>query len=127
MNRQFAEKNLDRLFKKYIRLRDGKCVLTGARRSLTIAYYYPPETAPNLRWDERNAHVMSLSVATLCKEADREVFPVYMLEKYGQEELAQMRNLALDKRYYKSIDNLLDLAVSYTRKISALQTIGGVK
>jgi hypothetical protein len=70
---------------------------------------------------------MSLSVATLCKEADREVFPVYMLEKYGQEELAQMRNLALDKRYYKSIDNLLDLAVSYTRKISALQTIGGVK
>jgi len=121
-NRTMLERNLDKLFKKYIRLRDGQCVISGCKRRLFIVYYYPPPYAPALRWDERNAHTMSLASQALCTGGDPELYPDWMREHYSEEDMRSLRDTATrGGRKYFTIDLLLSLSVEYTKKIAQLQ------
>jgi hypothetical protein len=50
---------LDKLFATYIKLRDGKCILTDDKNKLQCSHYYDSKQCPNLRYDERNANAMA--------------------------------------------------------------------
>lgn len=68
-----------------------------------------------------NAHMMTGGVEKLCLEQDREVYPRWMLEKYGQDAMDQLRREALGHQSYMSADAQLELAADLTKKILQLQ------
>jgi 5-methylcytosine-specific restriction endonuclease McrA len=58
--RQKLIKELDIVFKKYIRVRDGACVVNGCGRTeaLHASHIIPVSHGMKFRWDERNCYAM---------------------------------------------------------------------
>lgn len=110
---------LDNIFNKYIRLRDGACILTGETENLSCSHYYDKKNNPYLRWDERDAHAMTKKVHWLHHHGKAPDYALWMFEHNG---IKFMRKLAKDankKIIYRRTD-YLQLIELYSKKLNDL-------
>ncbi len=108
---------LDYAFGRYIKKRDKyTCVITGAKRLLTVSHLFGREACPNLRWDERNAFTMSEEQHRLYHEGDPFPFIDWYVATYGEAQLAELKALAHKRPKDYSIMELIDLVNKYVRK-----------
>lgn len=110
---------LDNLFNKYIRLRDGKCILTKETENLSCSHYYDKKNNPALRWDERNAHAMTIQTHWKHHHGKAPDYALWMFETYGLNNMIILSKDANNKVNYKRNDynNLIEY---YTIKINKL-------
>lgn len=116
-------KKLDNLFNTYIKLRDGKCILTDDTEGLQCSHYYDKKESPYLRWDERNAHAMANHKGNAVHfKHHHGKAPHYSLWMFQHHTLKFMEKLAIDadkkvmytgadydrliKKYQKKIEEL---------------------
>ena len=95
---------LDKLFNQYIRLRDGACILTGEKENLSCSHYYDKRNNPYLRWDERNAHAMTIKKHWLHHHGKAPDYALWMFKKYGIKFMGQLANDANKKVKYHRED-----------------------
>jgi hypothetical protein len=95
---------LDKLFNRYIRLRDGACVLTDEKENLSCSHYYDKKNNPALRWDERNAHAMTIKTHWLHHHGKAPDYSLWMFETYGIDFMKALAKDANNKVYYKRED-----------------------
>jgi hypothetical protein len=86
---------LDAEFNAYIRKRDGKCILSKDKNKLVCSHYYGKRACPFLRWDERNAHAMTMKKHWLHHHGQEAVYAYWMYNKYG---IKYMNKLYRDSR-----------------------------
>jgi hypothetical protein len=111
---------LDRLFNQYIRLRDGACILTGDTENLSCSHYYDKKNNPYLRWDERNAHAMTIKKHWLHHHGKAPDYALWMFKTYGFKFMYKLSNDANRKVKYKRAD-YTKLIETYAIKISVLK------
>jgi hypothetical protein len=115
---------LDKLFNTYIKLRDGKCILTGDSEGLQCSHYYDKKENPYLRWDERNAHAMANHKGNAIHfKHHHGKAGHYALWMFQHHSISFMKKLAIDadkpKRY--TIIDMERLIKKYTKKLEALK------
>jgi hypothetical protein len=76
---------LDKEFNTYIRERDGKCILSKDKNKLVCSHYYGKVACPILRWDERNAHAMSMKMHWKHHHGHEAEYANWMYNQYGIE------------------------------------------
>jgi hypothetical protein len=111
---------LDKLFNKYIRLRDGACVLTSEKENLSCSHYYDKKNNPYLRWDERNAHAMTIKKHWLHHHGKAPDYALWMFKTYGFKFMAKLAKDANRKVKYKRVD-YIRLIELYTNKLESLK------
>lgn len=116
---------LDKVFNTYIKLRDGKCILTGDTEGLQCSHYYDKKENPYLRWDERNAHAMANhkgnAVHFKHHHGKAGHYALWMFEHHS---LKFMKKLALDadKQKTYTIIDIERLLKKYEKKLEELKS-----
>ena len=113
---------LDQVFNTYIKLRDGACILTGEKENLSCSHYYDKKNNPYLRWDERNAHAMTIKKHWLHHHGKAPDYSLWMFKKYGIEFMEQLSIDANKKiKFYRNdYNNLINI---YNIKINEMQKL----
>jgi len=111
---------LDKLFNQYIRLRDGACILTNEKENLSCSHYYDKKNNPYLRWDERNAHAMTIKKHWLHHHGKAPDYALWMFKTYGFKFMAKLAKDANKKIKYKRTDYMKKLD-EYTNKLNHLK------
>lgn len=120
--RTTLEKGLDKAFSKYIKLRDkGECVMSGEKRNVGLSHFYGSEACPNLRWDERNVHVMCNREHALYHTGNVMHYVDWMNTKYNEDTMAELRRLAEGIQKYYTVDKLISISQEFGKKILDLQ------
>ena len=73
----------DAAFSKYIRARDGACVLCGSVEALQCSHVFTKNAHGSVRWDEMNAHAMCAACHTKHHRSDPGAYIEWMIERYG--------------------------------------------
>ena len=118
-------KAMDRIFSKYIRLRDSKdgyfiCCSCGQMKpyAMADAGHFINRRWMSLRWREDNVHAQC-SACNRFDEGNSAGYAVFMIKKYGQEHVDML--LALKHQSQKWTDFELDLLIKeYKQKVKAL-------
>lgn len=111
---------LDNIFNKYIRIRDGKCILTSDTESLSCSHYYDKRNSPALRWDERNAHAMTIKMHWKHHHGKAPDYALWMFKNYGIPFMEQLAICATKKiKFNRTKYNTL--IEHYTHKLELLQ------
>lgn len=115
---------LDKVFNTYIKLRDGKCILTGDTEGLQCSHYYDKKENPYLRWDERNAHAMANHKGNAVHfKHHHGKSGHYALWMFQHHSISFMKKLAIDadkpKRY--TIIDMERLIKKYAKKLETLK------
>lgn len=99
---------LDKVFGKYIRARDGRCVTCGATTNLQCGHLFSRQ-AYSTRWDERNAYCQCAS-CNLRHEHDPYPLISYYLSLYSQEDLDNLHAKYRTPRKYtdRDLDDLIE-------------------
>jgi len=110
---------IDQLFNKYIRERDKACIITGETNALSCSHYYDKKNNPFLRWDERNAHAMTIKMHWLHHHGRAPDYALWMFENNSME---FMKQLAIDSKKLVKLNrkNYNDLLKYYQDKLDSL-------
>ena len=117
---------LDKVFNEYIRKRDGKCILTESKEKLVCSHYYGKKAAPNLRWNEDNAHAMSMASHWRHHHGMEAEYALWMFCNYGLDFMGLLSSLAVIKVSY-SREEYLRLIEFYSKKLKELSDKNKVK
>ena len=111
---------LDKVFNTYIKLRDGKCILSGVTEELQCSHYYDKRNSPFLRWDERNAHAMAKSIHFRHHHGKAPDYSLWMVKKY---DIVFLEKLSIDsyKKYDPKREDYNRLINHYIEKINVLK------
>lgn len=110
---------LDKLFNQYIRLRDGKCILTEETENLSCSHYYDKKNNPALRWDERNAHAMTIKTHWKHHHGKAPDYSLWMFKNYGLDFMIILAHDANRQVKYKRSD-YIRLIELYSDKLQKL-------
>lgn len=110
---------LDRIFNTYIKERDGACILTGEIENLSCSHYYDKKNNPYLRWDERNAHAMTIKTHWKHHHGKAPDYSLWMFKKYG---ITFMEKLAIDadKKIKYNRTDYTNMINNYSLKLNKL-------
>ena len=115
------EKDLERIFNKFIRLRDAKescisCAKQAGSFKLTAGHYFPAGSYKNLRFDEENVHGQCWFDCNKNKSGNLSEYKIGLIAKIGKERFNALEERRLIKRGY-TIPELIELKVIYKEKI----------
>lgn len=110
---------LDKIFNKYIKLRDKKCILSGVTTGLQCSHYYGKKYCLPLRWDERNAHAMSSKIHMKHHHDYEPDYALWMFKTYGMEFMVQLE-IDSKKKVEMTIEKYEELIKHYEEKIKQL-------
>ena len=118
------EKELERIFNKYIRLRDRNepCISCGAKAhtyKLTAGHYFPAGSYKNIRFDEDNVHSQCWYNCNRSKSGNLIEYRVGLVGKIGTQRLEALEKRAREPRKY-TIPELIELKKYYKNKIKEL-------
>jgi hypothetical protein len=111
---------LDKEFNTYIRERDGKCILSDDKNKLVCSHYYGKVASPILRWDERNAHAMTMKMHWKHHHGHEAEYAYWMYNKYGIKFMNKLYKDSLVKIEYTRED-YLNLIKYYQNKREMLR------
>lgn len=83
---------LDRKLSIYIRARDGRCMVCGSQENLQNGHYIS-RAYFMVRWDDRNCNCQCASCNRI-HEKDPEPYRQFMVDKYGDEVIQTLSQLA---------------------------------
>lgn len=118
--REVLTRNLDEVFNRYIRKRDGGCILSGDVRNVGISHLISQTAYPNTRWDEKNAVLMSNRLHKEFHETNCFRYLDWFLDKYGQEELDALKKRAFARYKTFTLAEIVEITNQYVKKTLAL-------
>lgn len=114
-------KKVDSVFNRYIRLRDGKCIITKVKFDLQCSHYYPKKYYPALRWNEKNAHAMNKKIHFKHHHGGEALYALWMFTHYTMEEMKQLNTKSKKKINIYNRIYLMKTLNKYLRKIKELE------
>jgi hypothetical protein len=111
---------LDKEFNAYIRERDKKCILSGVKEKLVCSHFYGKVACPNLRWNEKNAHAMSMRIHWIHHHGREPDYAFWMFETYSAAEMGELYKESKKKIVYTR-EMLLKKIVYYQEKRNTLR------
>jgi uncharacterized protein involved in tolerance to divalent cations len=122
--KQDYEKELERIFNKFIRLRDAQlpCVSCDAppgTYKLTAGHFYPAGSYKNIRFDEDNVHGQCWFNCNKNRHGNLLEYRPRLIKRIGSDNFEQLERRAKETRHY-SIPELIELKVIYKEKIKNL-------
>jgi len=105
---------LDDAFSKFIRARDGRCVICGSTEALQCSHVFTKNAHGAVRWDEMNAHAMCAKCHTIHHRTDPGIYIEWMIEHYGDAYNDLRRRANAYKKW--DIDEMKELEKSFARR-----------
>jgi len=123
--KQDYEKDLEKVFNQFIRLRDHAlpCVSCGAKAGsfkLTAGHFYPAGSYKNLRFNENNVHGQCWWNCNKNRHGNLQEYRIGIISRITEDELKELDRLAQVPRHY-SIPELLELIEIYKEKVRILK------
>ena len=119
--KQDYEKDLEKVFNKFIRLRDKDkpCISCDAKAgtyTLTAGHYFPAGSHKNVRFDEDNVHGQCWYNCNKNKHGNLSEYLPRLIERIGQERFDALTKRRNEPRRY-TIPELKELIEDYKQKI----------
>lgn len=95
---------LDALFNKYVRERDGKCIVCGSTEKLCCSHFYGKCARPATRWDTDNAYAMCSACHYRHHHGTEADYAVILFGKYGESFMVDLMNKSLVQVNYTRED-----------------------
>lgn len=123
--KQDYEKELERVFNKYIRERDKSlpCISCGKKAGtfkLTAGHFYPAGSYKQLRFNEDNVHGQCWFDCNKNRHGNLHEYRKGLIEKIGGERVDKLDLLARESRHY-TIPELLEMKKYYKKLIKDLE------
>ena len=109
---------LDKIFSKYIRARDIKCVVCGSEDHLQCGHLLS-RINYSTRWDEKNANCQC-GHCNIIHNNNPGPYMLWFIETYGKKELHKLTKQYNEKIKYKNSD-IKELIEVYTKKLAELE------
>ena len=122
------KENLQRIFNRYIVLKDGQCITCGSRYNLQCSHYFSVGAAPSIRYNEINAHCQCSG----CHQGYHaqgnskimlgggHTYAMYMLSVYGENVIAELKAEG-SKSYKWTIDELKEKIDYYSGLVESME------
>ena len=123
--KQDYEKDLERVFNEFIRLRDKdepciSCDKPPNQFKLTAGHYFPAGSNKSVRFDENNVHGQCWFNCNKNQHGNLSEYQPRLVKKIGQEAFDELSRKRHEKRGY-TIPELQELIVVYKEKVKKLK------
>lgn len=120
--------NLQRIFNKYIVLKDGQCITCGSRYNLQCSHYFSVGAAPSIRYNEINAHCQCSGCHQgYHAQGNSKImlggghsYAMYMLSVYGENVIAELKAEGSRARKW-TIDELKEKMDYYSGLVESME------
>ena len=124
--KQDYEKDLEKVFNKFIRLRDKSlpCISCGKKPPFTLSagHFYPAGSYKNIRFSENNVHGQCWYDCNKKKHGNLLEYRKGLVKRFGEDYVNELDKMAQKPRKYE-IFELKELIVKYKKKIKQLESI----
>ena len=119
--KQDFEKDLEKIFNEFIRLRDKwkpciSCDAKGGKYTISAGHYFPAGSHKNVRFDEDNVHGQCWYNCNKNKSGNLSEYLPRLIERIGQERFDQLSERRNEPRRY-TIPELKELIEVYKQKV----------
>ena len=109
---------LDRVFSRYIRLRDGACVICGSRENLNAGHIIT-RSVYSVRWDEENVWAQCRGCNFL-HEHRPEIFITWFINRFGRKKWEALLRRSRTLKKWQNYE-LTEMIQHYKEKIKELE------